>query len=440
MGEFPPLSTPGATRPRRKVTVDAETLDAVPECAKAFLAFMQARGSLSGEPLEVLEQALDLLGEEFKTHAQDRSRWGLATSMFMRMPTEGVDPSQPSAIDACMDDFNSRPREERDAIIGPAADRVARAAGIRIPNGSRASKPRAQRRKGAEGGTQAQPAKADPLTPPSWRSEVASTGASTVGRGLRIPPTQRKCNRSLWASAQRNLSSCVAGNAETAVTPVAAEARHGLGVVSKRTGRATTARPTASFSSARKRKSYSAETSAGAGRPPDLCDSYNRRRRHEPADSPQSASPPREERRRFDRGCPTSCLRTTGSSTAATPVDLAAAIAQIRARRTAGGRPAETRKAAYVGRRFCPPSRQPRFRRGGRGRRRGVAGGLRPPVLASVLVGMRDGGDRVLCRPRVRREQQARDDLLDQPGVLVGCPAALVGEAEEDGLVGAGCE
>ena len=107
----------------------------------------------------VLEQALDLLGEEFKTHAQDRSRWGLATSMFMRMPTEGVDPSQPSAIDACMDDFNSRPREERDAIIGPAADRVARAAGIRIPNGSRASKPRAQRRKGAEGGTQAQPAR-----------------------------------------------------------------------------------------------------------------------------------------------------------------------------------------------------------------------------------------------------------------------------------------
>jgi hypothetical protein len=35
---------------------------------------------------------------------------------------------------------------------------------------------------------------------------------------------------------------------------------------------------------ARKWKSYSAETSAGACRPPDLCHSYNRRRRHEPAD------------------------------------------------------------------------------------------------------------------------------------------------------------
>lgn len=48
--------------------------------------------------------------------------------------------------------------------------------------------------------------------------------------------------------------------------------------------RATMARPTASISSARKWKSYSAETSAGACRPRDLCHSYNRRRRREPAD------------------------------------------------------------------------------------------------------------------------------------------------------------
>ena len=67
--------------------------------------------------------------------------------MFMRMQTEGVDASQPGAIDAWMDDFNSRPLEERKAIIGPAADRMAQAAGPHLPNGSRASKPRAQRRK-----------------------------------------------------------------------------------------------------------------------------------------------------------------------------------------------------------------------------------------------------------------------------------------------------
>jgi hypothetical protein len=119
----------------------------VPECAKAFLAFMDARGSLSGEPLEVLEQAVDVLGEEFKTHAQDKSRWGLAKSMFMRMQSEGVDPSEPGAINAWMDGFNSRPREEREAITGPAVERMAEAAGIRRPNGSRTSKPKAQRRR-----------------------------------------------------------------------------------------------------------------------------------------------------------------------------------------------------------------------------------------------------------------------------------------------------
>jgi hypothetical protein len=131
----------------RKVTVDPETLDAVPECVRAFLAFMNARGSLSGEPFEVLEQALGVLGEEFKTHAEDSSRWGLAKSMFMQMQTEDVDPSQPDAVDAWMDDFNSRPREERDAIIGPAADRMAQAAGIHRASGSRASKPKGPRRK-----------------------------------------------------------------------------------------------------------------------------------------------------------------------------------------------------------------------------------------------------------------------------------------------------
>ena len=72
---------------------------------------------------------------------------------------------------------------------------------------------------------------------------------------------------------------------------------------------------TRSCSFAPKRKSYSTATSAAAGRPPDLRESYNGRRPSEPADSPQSASAPREARRRFDRGGPTSCLRTTGSST-----------------------------------------------------------------------------------------------------------------------------
>src|ERR1019366_1065110 len=44
----------------------------------------------------------------------------------------------------------------------------------------------------------------------------------------------------------------------------------------------------------------------------DLCDSYNRRRLTRARGLTVERSPPREEQRRFDRGFPTSCLRTTG--------------------------------------------------------------------------------------------------------------------------------
>jgi hypothetical protein len=65
----------------------------------------------------------------------------------MKMQAEGTDPSAPGALDAWMTDFNARPREQRDAIIGPAADRMTQAAGLRPATGSDAPKQRAERRK-----------------------------------------------------------------------------------------------------------------------------------------------------------------------------------------------------------------------------------------------------------------------------------------------------
>ena len=130
----------------RKVSVDEETINAVPDCVRAFLAFLRERGSLSGDPLEQLEQACEELRDEFQQAAGDSSHWGLAKSMVMQMQAEGIDPSAAGAFDAWMADFNARPREQRDAIIGPAADRMARAAGFST-GGPRAPKQKAQRRK-----------------------------------------------------------------------------------------------------------------------------------------------------------------------------------------------------------------------------------------------------------------------------------------------------
>jgi hypothetical protein len=70
----------------------------------------------------------------------------LAKSMFAGMQADGVDPTEPAALNAWIEGFNARPREERDALIGPAADRLARAAGP-TNVGARAPKDKAQRRK-----------------------------------------------------------------------------------------------------------------------------------------------------------------------------------------------------------------------------------------------------------------------------------------------------
>jgi hypothetical protein len=131
----------------RKVSVDENTLAAVPECVRAFLGFLSARGSLSGEPLELLEHACEELADEFQQCARDSSQWGLAKSMVMQMQAEGIDPSAAGALDAWMADFNARPREQRDAIIGPAADRTARAAGLPPGAEPQAAKQKARRRK-----------------------------------------------------------------------------------------------------------------------------------------------------------------------------------------------------------------------------------------------------------------------------------------------------
>jgi hypothetical protein len=79
----------------RKVSIDEEAVDAIPECVRAFLGFLDARGSLSGASLEELEQACETLEDEFDERARDSSHWGLAKSLVTRMQAEGVDPSAP---------------------------------------------------------------------------------------------------------------------------------------------------------------------------------------------------------------------------------------------------------------------------------------------------------------------------------------------------------
>jgi hypothetical protein len=113
----------------RKVSASQETIAAVPECVVAFLGFLEARGSLSGDALQELEEACANLTEPFLESASDPVGWGLAKSLMMQMLSEGLDHEDPLAMQSWIEDFNRRPAEQRDAVVGGAMDRMLAGAG-----------------------------------------------------------------------------------------------------------------------------------------------------------------------------------------------------------------------------------------------------------------------------------------------------------------------
>jgi len=131
----------------RKVSAPAETLADAPECAIAFLRFLADRGSLSGDPLDELEAACDQLHSEFRERSASPESWGLAKSMTMQMLAESVDLSEPAAVDAWIADFNSRPRADRDAVVGGAVERTLGGAQPVAGNARQAAPKRRSKRK-----------------------------------------------------------------------------------------------------------------------------------------------------------------------------------------------------------------------------------------------------------------------------------------------------
>ena len=109
----------------RKLPSDDETLAAAPGCLALFLHFLDDRGSLAGDPLGDLLAGVDRLSDQLGEAARDPGNWGMAKSLTSQMAAEGVDIGDQGALDAWMDDFNSRPFEERDRVLGPALDGMA---------------------------------------------------------------------------------------------------------------------------------------------------------------------------------------------------------------------------------------------------------------------------------------------------------------------------
>ena len=107
---------------------DEETLAAFPAVAMAFLRFLAALGRLSGADPDSLAATIERLRPQFERAVHDRRNWGVSKTLVAQMCAEGVDPQEPGALDAWMEEFNSRSRAERDAVLGPALDGMGAAA------------------------------------------------------------------------------------------------------------------------------------------------------------------------------------------------------------------------------------------------------------------------------------------------------------------------
>lgn len=123
----------------RKVATAPEIVADAPACVIAVLELLDEHGMLSGAPVGVLGRRCQALRRRFAAAAGDRSRFSPAKALMTQMQAEGVELTDQASLDAWLEDFNSRPREQRDAVLGPALDAMGVADGPPPVRGARPS-------------------------------------------------------------------------------------------------------------------------------------------------------------------------------------------------------------------------------------------------------------------------------------------------------------
>ena len=102
-----------------KVDIDEELSAGLVPSMLAFLDFLAAGETLTGEPLASLCDTCLELRAACLDRAADPASWGPAKLLSARMDADGVDPTDERQVAGWIDEFNARPRAERDAILGP---------------------------------------------------------------------------------------------------------------------------------------------------------------------------------------------------------------------------------------------------------------------------------------------------------------------------------
>ncbi len=132
-----------------KVMVDDDDLDEVLQEAKNFIGFLDETGLLDpdSESADVLVDHLDAIEKQFRHNMADVSRYSFGKRLWTTAQAEGVRMDDQASLNAFIADFNARPIDQRDAILGPGLPPRPRATGRFTPPGTRPKAPSAKRRK-----------------------------------------------------------------------------------------------------------------------------------------------------------------------------------------------------------------------------------------------------------------------------------------------------
>lgn len=109
----------------RVVSLADEETDTFPQAVADVFAFLGETGRLSERQATALAARVQREAGRFAEAIANPAAGGPASALVAAMKAEGVEIGDEEAMQAWLQDFNARPYEERDRILGPAIDRFA---------------------------------------------------------------------------------------------------------------------------------------------------------------------------------------------------------------------------------------------------------------------------------------------------------------------------
>jgi len=103
----------------RKAVLTEEEVNVLPDVLRAFVRYAGAEKGLADDDLAETIASIDHFEPEFRGSISDSDSFGMGKRIALEIQRDGVDVTDPAALQAWMDAFNERPIEERDDVLGP---------------------------------------------------------------------------------------------------------------------------------------------------------------------------------------------------------------------------------------------------------------------------------------------------------------------------------